>query len=271
MIDKPKQFSQEYANIFQDASVVAAYEYRPMYPEETFHVLNDLIPASAAPRTVLDAGCGTGFVARPFAAYVDHIDAVDIAARMVAAAQTLPGGDRPNITWITAPIESAPLGGPYALITAGASFHWMDWERTLPRFAAHLLPNCVLALVEPAEGAPNPWDAQLGPIYGRYSMNVDYRPYSLAGIAADLAQRGLFHTQGSHVTAPVVVRQPIAEWVESVHARNGFSRDRMDLQMAAACDEELRAVVQPYCPDGIVEFQVAAQIVWGVPLDPIKP
>ncbi len=100
MANKPRQFSERYASIFQDASVVAAYQHRPMYPAETFAVLLRLARLTDTPSIVLDAGCGTGFIARPLAAYVDQVDAVDISEGMVAMAKTLPGGDQPDFTWI---------------------------------------------------------------------------------------------------------------------------------------------------------------------------
>jgi hypothetical protein len=53
MADKPKQWSAEYASIFADQSVVAAYQYRPGYPAETFGFLPSLIPAACTRRTVL--------------------------------------------------------------------------------------------------------------------------------------------------------------------------------------------------------------------------
>ena len=40
MRPKPKQFATQYASMFGDASVVAAYQYRPPYPAETFEFLS---------------------------------------------------------------------------------------------------------------------------------------------------------------------------------------------------------------------------------------
>jgi SAM-dependent methyltransferase len=264
MADKPKQWSSEYASIFQDQSVVAAYQYRPTYPPETFTFLSSLIPATVTQRTVLDAGCGTGFIARPFAPFVEYVDAVDISEAMIRTAQTLPGGNRSNIRWIAAPIETAPLYGPYALTVAAASLHWMDWEHTLPRFAAHRAPDSVLAIVEDW-AQPNPWDRVIGVILGRYSMNTHFTPYTMMTVVKQLEQRQLFQLHGSYETAPVRFQQPIDAWVESFHARNGFSRDQMDVATAGACDAELRAAIAPYCPDGIVEQYSGARILWGVP------
>jgi SAM-dependent methyltransferase len=265
MDDKPKQFSAEYASIFQDASVVAAYRHRPAYPPETFEVLLRLLPPAAARRTVLDAGCGTGFVARPLAPRVDRVDAVDISPAMIRTGRGLPGGDHANLRWQIAPVETAALHGPYALIVAAASLHWMDWGRTLPRFAAHLAPGGVLAVVSEV-AQPNPWDAAVEPILGRYSMNRDYAPYTSVTVVAELERRGLFRLLGRHETAPVPFRQTVDGWVESFHARNGLSRDRMDAAAARACDAELRAAIAPYCPEQNVQQQIAARILWGTPV-----
>jgi SAM-dependent methyltransferase len=265
MDDRPKQWGAEYASIFQDESVVAAYQHRPTYPPETFTVLLRLIPPTVTRRTVLDAGCGTGFIARSLAPLVNQVDAVDISAAMIRTGQTLPGGDRANLRWITAPIETAPLHGPYALIVAAASLHWMDWKRTLPRFAAHLLPDCVLAIVE-TRTQPNPWDSAIGPILGRYSMNTDFEPYSMMTVVEELEQRHLFQLRGIDEITPVTFRQSVGEWVESIHASNGFSRDRMDIESASACDSELRAAIAPYAPTKLVEQQIGARILWGTPI-----
>lgn len=264
MSNRSKQWAQEYSSIFQDESVVAAYEHRPVYPPETFTVLESLIPSTATGRTVLDAGCGTGFIARRFAPCVDHIDAVDISERMIAVAQTLPGGTQQNIRWLAAPIETAPLNGPYALIVAAASLHWMDWDVVLPRFAAQLSADGILALVE-TQPLPDPWEIDIRPILQHYSMNKDFSAYDISTVAAELEQRRLFRKTGNHETPPVRFQQPVDSWVESFHARNGFSRDRMDPQQASDCDARLRAAILPYCPEGIVERYITARILWGIP------
>jgi hypothetical protein len=183
---------------------------------------------------------------------------------MILTGQTLPGGNRANIRWLATPIETAPLRGPYALIVTAASLHWMDWERTLPRFAAHLAPNCVLAIVEEM-AQPNPWDHVIRPILGRYSMNTDFTPYTMLTVAAELEQRQLFQLHGEYETAPITFQQSLDAWVEAFHARNGFSRERMEAGAASACDAELRAAIRPYCHDGIVKQSITAQILWGVP------
>ncbi len=132
MLPKPKHLGPEYASQFADPAVVAAYHHRPPYAPGVFLVLRDLIVGE--PRTVLDLGCGTGDIARPLAGVVDFVDAVDCSAAMIERGQTLPGGDRPNLSWIRRYAEEVPLPRAiYGLVTAGESLHWMDWARLMPR------------------------------------------------------------------------------------------------------------------------------------------
>ena len=107
------------AAAFGHPGVARAYRHRPPYPDEVFDVLQSLI--SDRPRTVLDIGAGEGALARPLARRADHVDALDISAAMVAEGRERPGGRVPNLRWIVGAAETAPLDGPYALVTAGAS------------------------------------------------------------------------------------------------------------------------------------------------------
>jgi SAM-dependent methyltransferase len=259
----PKQFAPQYASMFGDASVVSAYQPRPPYSAETFEFLLSLLDADAATRTVLDAGCGPGVMARQFVQAVDRVDAVDIAARMIAAGQALPGGEDPTLRWIHGAMEDVPLHPPYALIVAAASLHWMRWEQVLPRFHDVLTPRGYLAVVEVVI-EPTPWQHALGFIRA-YSMNKDFQPSDIITITQELAVRGLFEQHGITTTAPVPCRQSVAEYIESFHARNGLSRDRMDAPAAREFDGTLRALLHRYCPSGVVELQVRGRVVWGKP------
>lgn len=257
MSAKPIHLGPEYGAQFGDRSVVAAFRYRPPYPDEAFDILEELIVDR--PRVVLDAGCGTGNVARPLARRVERLDAVDISRPMIEVGRSLPGGSAPNINWIAGRAEDAELQGPYALITAGSSLHWMDWAVVMPRFATLLSERGVLAIF--GDGIlPVAWDTR--PICARYSTNRDYEPYDLL---EELTTRGLFHQLGSRTTRPVPFRQSMDRYIESFHARNGLSRDRMKPSAAAAFDAELRAAVEPHIRDGQVALQLVTTIVWGKP------
>jgi SAM-dependent methyltransferase len=262
MLPKPTHLGPEYAAQFQDQSVVEAYRYRPPYPAETFSILAGLI--TDTPRTVLDAGCGDGAIARHFLNAVERIDAVDISQAMIEQGKRLPGGADPRLRWLCAPMEEAPLQPPYALITAGASLHWMDWQIVLPRFQHALTSNGVLAIVYD-ELLPNPWDAALRDIIQRHSTNQKFQPYNLID---ELALRGLFQQQGEQRPAPVPFTQSIDDYIESFHARNGFSRQRMSKDEADEFDAAVKALLADYCPSGEVTLQVTAQVAWGKPTNP---
>ncbi|MGE5224521.1 MAG: hypothetical protein ACM3PY_18965 [Omnitrophica WOR_2 bacterium] len=61
-------------------------------------------------------------------------------------------------------------------------------------------------------------------------------------------------------------QQPIDAYIQSLHARNGFSLDRMNPLDAAQFDAELRAVVELFCSQRVIEQHISARILWGRPL-----
>jgi hypothetical protein len=71
--------------------------------------------------------------------------------------------------------------------------------------------------------------------------------------------------RGTQTTAPIAFIQPLAGYIESYHAMNGFSRDRMTAEAAAGFDAAVHALVTPFCPDGQVRLEVTATVTWGVP------
>lgn len=257
---KPRHLERDYAEQFQDPSVVEAYAARPPYPDETFDVLDVLLEGQ--PRIVLDAGCGTGSVARPLAERVDRVDAVDFSEGMIAAGRTLPGGDRPNLRWTVADVETAPLEPPYGMITAGQSLHWMDWDVVMPRFVDALTETGSLVLIY-HEFVQAPWDADLRALTARYSTNRDYAPYDPV---EELETRGVFEKHGERRTGFVPLVSSLDRYVESFHSANGFSRDRMTPEAAAEFDEAVRELVLARLPGGHLETAYAASIVWGRPL-----
>jgi SAM-dependent methyltransferase len=259
VLPKPDHLGPEYAAQFADPSVVAAYRHRPPYPSEVFDILLSLI--ADEPRAVLDVGTGAGELARGLVGRVARVDAVDPAPGMIATGRALPGGDHPGLRWIEGRAEDAPLDPPYALVTAGQSLHWMDWAVVLPRLRDALTPRGVLAIVGQREG-PYPWDAEVLKVIQRSSTNTRYRPYDLI---AELETRRLFEVVGRTLTEPVAYTRTVSEYVESFHARNGLSRDRLDPAVAAAFDREVTALVAPHADGGVLRLNVAGNIVWGRP------
>jgi SAM-dependent methyltransferase len=258
MQPKPDFLGPQAAAAFQDESVVRSYQHRPTYPAAALDFLVGLI--ADRPRAVLDVGCGTGALARPLAARVDRVDAVDVSAAMVAEGRHLPHGDHPHLTWIVGRVEEAPLHPPYALITAGDSLHWLDWDVALPRLAALLSPHGYLAVLG-VEVQPAPWEDALRPIRRRYGTIPNWGPYDHV---AAVEERGFFHRAGAVAAAPATFTQSLDAYIESFHGRAPFSRERMTRAAADAFDAEVRALVAPFCPQ-TVELQIVTRIVWGTP------
>ena len=215
-----------------------------------------------APRIVLDLGCGLGEIARRMAPRLERVDALDPSGPMLDSARALPGGTDPRIRWIHRAAEDFVYPHGYALVVAAQSLHWMDWERVMPALGASLSPRGMLAIVIGHPPITAPWWRALRPLIPEYSTTRDYDPYDLV---EELAIRELFHLEGRVATRPVSVRQPVDEYIESWHARNGFSRDRMSKAGAAELDERIRRMVEPFAPAGHLSYDVWVDVAWGVP------
>ncbi len=261
MQPKPNFFGPQVASAFQDPSVVTAYQYRPTYPAEVFDILVGLVVDD--PRSILDAGCGTGLLARSLVKRVAHVDAVDLSQLMIEQGKRLPQGNHPRLTWIVGRIEDIPLHPPYALITTGDSLHWMDWEVVMPRFA-HLLTQHGFLAILGVEQIPPPWNTGVSLICQRYTT-VPSKQLSYDFIK-EIEDRGLFKRVGTQRTKPVLFTQSLEDYIESFHGRASFSRDRMMPTHATAFDAEIRALVSPFCRERRVEVQIVTEIVWGKPL-----
>jgi ubiquinone/menaquinone biosynthesis C-methylase UbiE len=262
MQQKPAHLAPEYGKQFQDLSMVEAYKHRPLYPDEVFDILDSLI--TEQPRHVLDIGCGTGAIARFLVSKADRLDAVDFSQNMIAYGKKLSNGDNPHLHWLYGRVEDVTLNPPYTLVTAGASLHWMDWNVVLPRLHDMLVPSGYLAIIE-HETFPKAWYDHLAAIIPRYSTNVKYQPYNLID---ELEMRGLFQKVGERSTQSIPFTQSIDEYIESFHSRNGFSRERMKPEMAAAFDNEAKKILLKEYPDGIMSLQVVGNVIWGVPKRP---
>ena len=259
MQPKPENFSTSYAETFKDHNVVDAYRHRPPYPDAVFDILASLI--TDEPRTVLDIGAGSGDIARRVVEFVERVDAVDFSQNMIERGKQLHNGDHPHLHWIYGKVEEVPLSPPYALITAGSSIHWMEWAIAFPRFRAIHTPNGYLALIY-RRALPMPWDADLRKLRAQFSMRRDHRSYHAV---EELEIRGFFHKQGEKETAPVPFFQSLDDYIEGLHSRSGFSRERMGQQKATDFDQQVRTLLLQFHSDGMLPLQVVGTVTWGTP------
>lgn len=250
----------ELGGTFAHTGVAEAYQHRPPYPPEVFDLLTQLI--TDQPRVVLDLGAGDGAIARTLAPRVERVDALDISAAMVEAGRTRPGGDHPNIRWIVGPAETTELHGPYALVTAGASLHWMQWDQTMTRLADALTPNGQLVII--GHGPQNvPWQDELVEVIKRHSRNPDYSPrFSLTDA---LEERGLYQITGHTETAPTTFRQTIRDYTEEFHSTATLARELMSEREAQEFDQAIEQIVRPHASDDTLELTIVANLTWGRP------
>jgi SAM-dependent methyltransferase len=241
--------------------VAAAYRHRPPYPVRVFDLLETLIIDE--PRNVLDIGAGEGALARPLSARVDRLDALEISPEMVGAGRKRPGGNRPNLTWIVGPAETAPLSGPYALVTAGASLHWMTWDETLPRIGRLMTPGAMLAIVDQTYHKLE-WRDELRDVIVKHSRNPDFDPeFSLP---EELERLGLFEIHGQHEVAPVAFQQATPDYVEQFHSTASLARELMPPDEATRFDTEIMDVVRSHENHGMLRMDIAATLIWGRPV-----
>ena len=255
---KPAGWSVEYGAVFGERGLVGRYHLRPAYPQELVDLLGEL---SGGGR-VLDAGCGTGELARRLAPVASHVDAVDASEAMLAVARA---ESSPNVTWIHGRIEDAELSPPYALAVCGDSIHWFDWERALPRLAELLADGGPLVIVQ-RDWMPEELWPLLAPVYQRHSWNSHFERLD---VVAELERRGLFTRSGQRVSEPAPWRPTLDEFVDVHFSTSGFAQERM--RDPDGFDAEVRAIVEQTLTardDGRYDLHVVGAATWGRPAAP---
>ena len=61
--------------------------------------------------------------------------------------------------------------------------------------------------------------------------------------------------------------QTVDEFVNSIHARTNFSRERMGAERAADFDSRAKDILLPAYPTGSLRMSVQMKVVWGRPCE----
>ena len=261
-LPRPPQYQDAYAARFKHRSLAESYEHRPPYPDETYRILLGLLGASSG--RVLDAGCGTGRIARSLVDHVAGVEAVDFSREMIRVGRSLDKGSHPNLNWILGRVEEVELKPGYSLITAGASIHWMDWSVVFPRFHEILAPDGNVAIVEGDRPFNAPWGEAERKLIRQYSTN---RHYVQIDLIKELVNRNHLLPAGDRRTVPIGFSQTVKHYVESFHSRESMSREHMGARNARAFDAELSRILADFADDeGALHFQLQTRVVWGRPL-----
>ena len=244
---------------FADAEVVALYRHRPPYPDAVFARLRALIAGS---RTMLDAGCGTGALARGLIDDVARVDAVDPSAAMLAAGRALPRGADPRIHWQEARVEDARLAGPYGLIACGASLHWMQHDVVLAKFRRALAPGARVAIVDTErQHDDDELRRDVIELIVRYSPVHDH--VETPEMMDRLGASGAFVVEGVERTPPVAFEQSIEEYIGALGSTASLSRATLGPR-AGEFSRELRQLYARHSVDR-VRYGVIGYIAWGRP------
>ncbi|MEV5597189.1 class I SAM-dependent methyltransferase [Streptomyces sp. NPDC052496] len=116
---------------------------RPRYPQALVDRVVAALPRTAAAGTaVLDVGCGTGILARQFAAAGCDVLGVDTDARMTGPARRL------GLEAEVAAFETwDPAGRTFDAVVSGQAWHWVDPAAGAGKAARVLRPGGLLATI----------------------------------------------------------------------------------------------------------------------------
>lgn len=246
---------------FDDLDVARAYANRAPYPAELLDRLAKLAPRCGL---ALDLGCGPGKLARPLAERFAHVDAVDPAAPMIAVGRELDAGAHPNIAWIVSTAETAPLSGPYDLVVAGVSIHWMDHEVLFPRLCTHIAADGLVVIIGGDEASAPPW-AREWPELMRTWISRMGGTYDRQTFAAEASAHEVWMDIDGRETITSTVSQSVEAFIDGEHSRGTWTRQKMGPDRAAAFDADLRALLTPHAREGVLTYDVRTQLTYGRP------
>lgn len=251
-------YPRELGRAFQDDEVARKYRFRQPYPREIFEILEGLL---LEPRTVLDAGSGTGALTIGLARFAKRVDAVDPSAAMLREARRMPGSDNDRIRWTLGTAESVALDPPYGLITSGSSIHWMDPDLVMPRFRAALAPGAVLAIVNSESVYPKEeWRDEFLGLIRAFSPNPHHLEF--AELVRSLETSGHFRRGGARKAQPVPYEQSLDDYMGMLASTSTLSRTT--LGRADDFERDARAIFARHNLAS-VRADLVGEVVWGRP------
>ncbi len=212
--------------IFTDPRLAAVYDLFNDFGEDTPFYLE---LAGAAPRRVLDVGCGTGRLACALAAKGHQVTGADPAAAMLAEARRKP--EAGEIAWVEGFADRLDLAERFDLIVMTGHVFQVFLENSeilavLRNMKRHLAEGGCLAF-ETRNPAAREWETwteddsetvvhpEYGPVEARWVLT------SVDGRYVTFETRTRF-ADGSQLTAPSTLRFVTAEELAALLAQAGF-------------------------------------------------
>jgi SAM-dependent methyltransferase len=202
---------------------------------------------------LLDVGCGTGTLARQFAARGCRVTGLDVDARMLEAAVEQATADGVEVEWTEAPAEETGLpAGSFDVVVAAQCWHWFDGASAAVEVRRLLVPGGLLAI------GNFDWLPLPGTVSGETEALIQshHPTWGLGGIreplpeAIEHAERAgftVFETWIDDIDVPYLA--------DSWRRRIGASAAIVNLEPAAAeaFDRELAALLADRFPGDEVE------------------
>ncbi|MGO9450631.1 MAG: class I SAM-dependent methyltransferase [Candidatus Binataceae bacterium] len=230
-------------------------------PPELYAHLFSLTPGR---RRALDLSCGTGKITRVLAEHFEDVDAIDPSGPMLAVARALNADTKRPIRWIEVSAEDAELAGPYDLITAGASIHWMRHEILFPRLATQLADDGFIAVIEGDRGHSPQWIDAWKKLLTYWLKRLG-REYDEQRFSEELRAFERWMRIDGRRTFIASCRQTVVDFVACEHSRSTFTRAKMGTARASEFDADLRRMLEPHASHGLITFQVITNLTWGRP------
>ncbi len=199
-----------------------------------------------------------------------RVDGVDPSAAMIAVGKDAPGGRAANLRWIEARIEDATLEPPYGLVTAGASFHWMDPDVVLPLLGTVLAPGALLVLLDGDAPVDPPFEDAVAAVMRETVTRADGTPPAGWMNARERLERPMlehpaFEPLGVHVTAPFPVAQTVEDFIRCEHSRQSFSESHLGPELTGYFGTGMREALEPFASEGMLHYEIRTRVEWGRP------
>jgi hypothetical protein len=190
---------------------------------------------------------------------------------MIRVGRSMPGGDNPKIRWLNARIEDAALTPPYALIVAGASFHWMRPEVALRRFAEVISPNGMFAILDGDAPIDPPWAEEeqaimIDVVTKMEGMRLTWWTSASQRLHIAHTDHPQFARAGWKITAPMQFSQSVEDYLRCQHSRATWSEEHMGESLARELDDRMTALLSRHAIDGMLTYFVQTRLEWGRPL-----
>ena len=249
----------------EDADVAENYRFRPEYPVDVYEKLVALSPSAT---NALDLGCGTGKIARGLSQSFESVTAIDASASMLRVATELQDEGTSNIRWVQGLAESTDLvGGPFDLVVAAASIHWMDQEVVFPRLLDVVSSNHLFAVIE-GDGAYDPpwqqdWDDFLK--YWIFELKREqYEPQSGNSAHHKFMTRYRQHVNiaGDRWVMSGTINQKLSDFILCQHSRDTFAPSKLGARIRQF-DAELESILRPFAVEDLLSYRVRTSMTWG--------